>query len=437
MNLYDAAWQLSDLLETNRAVFLRTEPDVPDHTIKSSFKCLVYGTNQHLEWEVEFAEIRDLIAQFDYTIFDKEKVERLYVWNFKSLCTYFHAVTGKYMAPTNNIIDLKVIENFLGIKKNRPENLIEAINRTKLALQYKGWQSIYRAVHLPLSLKVLPSIEATPLLNEEAKRSEFPYYEIEGQANGRMNCMKKFAKSYLPHNMGPDVRKALKPKGYAVRFLYADYRHCEVSILQYLSGDTKLEELMDSGEDLHAAIYRSLTGDTCNTDMKRNMSKMIFLPFMYGCGIKGMAKNISVSEDVAKELIGRIKNMFPMACKWMQDQQDKAKIEVATDYFGRPRKFPEDEAYRARDFSVQGVAATVCQEKLIELFNALDHENEYIAFTVHDGYGLVCNVNSARQTYRKVKDVLESESKLCPGLKMKVQIKFGVKLDKMKELWKD
>ncbi len=440
MDLEEVACRLSDLLQTNRAVFLRTEPEALDHTAGTPFKCVIGGTDQQIEFEVGPKDMMSLVGQFDHTLFDKDRVDRLYVWNFKSFATYFHAFNpDKFVQPAKEqvFIDLKPIENFLGIRKNRPENLLEAVNRTKLALQHKGWQSVYKAVHLPLSLRVLPSIETTPLLNEEAKRPEFPFYEIEGQTNGRMNCYNKFAKCYLPHNMGPNVRRALKPKGYKMRFLCADYRHCEVTVLQWLSKDEKLRELLDSGQDLHAAIYQTITGDNCDSEAKRDMSKLIFLPVMYGCGAATLAKRLAVSEPVAKELIHRLKASFPTAWAWMYQRQELAKAGPVLDFFGRPRSFPEDQTYLARNFSVQGVAATVCQEKLIELYKSLDGIDAYIVFSVHDGYGLACTVSAAQATYRKVKDILEAESQLCPGLKMKAKLTFGVKLDAMKELWRN
>jgi hypothetical protein len=441
MNLYDAAVQISELLETNRAVFLKTEPEVPDHTENAPFKIIICGNEQRVEFEVESKDVMPLVAQFDATLFNKECVDRLYVYNFKSFATYFHAqCPHKFVLPSPQqvFIDLKVVENFLGIRgKKSPENLVEAVNRTKHAVEHKTWQLVYKAVHLPLSLKVLPVIETTALLNEDAKRSEYPYYEIEGQINGRMNCLKKFAKSYLPHNMGPDVKRALKPKGYGNRFLYADFRHCEVTVLQWLSGDPQLKEILDSGDDLHRRIYEILTNDKCDTDTKRNMSKLIFLPVMYGCGASRLGELIGVPETVAKELINRIKMAFPVAWRWMMDVQEAAKKGPVLDRLGRPRTFEENKSYLARDFVVQGVAATVCQEKLIELQFALNSERAYIAFTVHDGFGLVCKIEAARETYLKVKEILEGESRLCPGLRMKVEVKFGAKLDKMKVLWKD
>jgi hypothetical protein len=438
MNFYDTSWQIADLLdEGTSSVYLRTEPEVPDFTAADSFK--IYVWNQRAGGEIDAApdNIMRIGALFDETIFNRERVERLYVWNLKSFVAYHYFFVRKFVTPTNSVIDLKIIENFLGLKNTWPKNLIEAINRTKKIARHKNWQRLYLPIHQPLSLRVLPSIETTPLLNDETRKCHYPYYEIEGQINGRMNCYNKYAKSYIPHRMGADIKAVLKPRGYGLRFMVADFRHHEVGILQWLSGDENIKRIMDSGEDFYRVFYQEITGDPCNTEKKRAIAKSMFLPVMYGLGPKGLAKALGLAEATGVELYGRIKERFPQAMRWMWEKQQEAKQGIVLDYFGRPRKFEEGKPYLVRNFVVQGVAATACQEKLIEMYRTFDGESIRLAFSVHDGYGIICTVNAARDAYQTVKRVLESESKLCPGLKMKVEVKFGGKLDSMKELWRD
>ena len=437
MSVQEAALQITELLENSGSVFIRTEPEVPDFTIRAPFRVIISGLKQKVELEVSPNNIRSIVGIFDATIFNEELLDRIYAWNLKALSTYFHAFVPKFVRPTNKVYDLKVIESFLGIRKNRPENVVEAINRVKIAVKRKNWQSLYKILHLPLSLQVLPSIETTPLLNDATRKSEYPYYEVEGQANGRMNCMKKYTNSYLPHNMGPEARKVLKPQGNNMKFLSADFRHCEVTVLQWLTGDEKLKEILDSGADLHRRIYELVTGDSCNTDTKRDISKLMFLPVMFGCGASMLARQLKVTEEVGIELHSRIRTTFSTAMNWMLEIQEQAKLGLVTDYFGRCRKFGADEGYKARNFRVQGVAATACQEKLVALYKALDGESTHLVCSVHDGYVIACELSKARQAYQTVKSVLESESQLCPGLKMKVQIKFGPRLNNMKEFWRD
>lgn len=436
MAIQEIAETICDFCEGNRSIFLKLEPEVPDFTTAANFKIKLFGKNKTLEIPIDSRNLTNIIAIFDVTIFDKNKVDRLFVWNIKPLASYFCFISNKNFSPTTNLMDLKIIEGFLGIKKNAPENFHECIDRVKIIVQNKNWQNLYKTIHIPLALRVLPNIETHPLLNEELRRCEFPYYEIEGQINGRMNCLRKYARSYLPHNMGPDVKKILKPKGYGFRFVCSDFRHCEVTVLQWLSSDNELKKILDSGADLHQQIYEVVTSDPCDTENKRKLSKKMFLPVMYGCGPSGLSQNLGIAEGIASELIGRIRKSFSTAWEWMQTKQEQAKKGLIEDFFGRPRHFEEKQSYLARNFSVQGVAATACQEKLILLYNELNKDKAHIVFSVHDGFGLVCQTKAAHETFKLIKQVCESDSTLCPGLKMKAEVKFGAKLDNMKVLWK-
>lgn len=437
MEIYFLANELNEFIAENKSLFVKTEPEVPDFTINSKFKIFIFGNKKKLEIEICPENIMTIVGLFDATIFNKDLIKILYFWNIKSFASYFLYFSKKYLKPTSSIIDLKIIEGFLGLKKSAPENFSECINRMKRSVECKAWQSIYKSIHLPLSLETIPSIETSPLLNEESRRIEFPYYEIEGQSNGRMNCLKKFAKSYLPHNMGPEIKSILKPRGYETIFLCSDFRHCEVTVLQWLSKDERLQDILNSGKDLYEVIYEEITGDSCNSENKRNLSKKMFLPVMYGCGTSGLSKNLNIQDSASGELINRIKKRFKTAYDWMQSNQDQAKKGEISDYFGRPRKIDANQSYLARNFCVQGVAATACQEKLIMLNRELDKNKSYIVFSIHDGFGLVCKIKNAHETYKIVKQICEKESDVCPGLKMKTEIKFGKRLNQMKIISKN
>jgi hypothetical protein len=439
MTFAELAQQVAELISGSRSVYMRTDPEYPDFTAKSEFKISISNLRNRVEVQISPKNVVQIIALFDATIFDKEQIAHLYTWNFKALATYFRAFceSSKFVTPINSLIDLKTIEGFLGIKKTAPENLVEAINRTKVATQIKGWQQTYKNIHLPLLLRVLPTIETTGLLNERTRKAQYPCYEIEGQINGRMNCQDKYASCYLPHTMGADIKGVLKPEGHGWRFISADFRYCEVVVLQWLSKDETLKQILDSGEDLHSKIYEIVTEDKCDTANKRALSKRMFLPVMYGCGPKTLGTNLGVGEAMGQELFKRIQVRFPTALAWLHARQGEAKHGVVYDYFGRPRQFAEGESYKARNFHVQAVAATFCQEKLIDLWRVVDGDNLRLVFSVHDGYGLICQLSVVKQAYRTVKDTLETESKFCPGLKLSVEIKFGARLDNMKVFWKD
>ena len=434
MELYESSIELATLLETNRVVYVRTEPEVLDFTDLVVSKIVIFGQgNSKVELEISSSNAAQVMGIIDATIFDKEMVDRVYFWDFKSLASFCKYHITKFVTPKNTVLDLKVIEYFLGNHKKPPENFLEAANRVGIIAQNKDWPAIYKSIHMPLMLRVLPSIESTALLNSELRRSEHPCYEIEGQVNGRLNCSKKFSKSYLPHNMSEQIKSNMKPKGYGLCFSTADFRFCEVVVLQWLSGDPKLKEIIDSGQDFHTRVYEMITNMPCDTPVKRTISKRMFLPIMYGLGTTGLAKYLGVPEAVADPLRHRVLKTFTTAVQWIEGYQERARHgETVKDYFGRPRKYKPEEAYLVRNFVVQAPAATLCQEKLIDLWRAFDNTDNKIAYSVHDGFCVVFPLNNAKEVYTTMKDTLEAESKLCQGLRMRVEIEFGDKLNAMR-----
>lgn len=436
MDLYEISFYLNDMFEGNNSnALLKFEPSILDYTNDTRGHLTVENQRQKITVPLTGEEIgvRTLLGILEQTLFNPERVRILFAWSIKDLISYFRFYVPTLALPPVSIIDLKVIESFLGVHKNPPKTYIEAVNRARIFQQRKGWKKVYSEIHQPLMLKVLPTIETTPLLDTQKREWVHPYYEIEGQANGRLNSYNRLKNGYLPHTMSAEVKEVLKPREVGWRFLAADFMSCEVIVLQWLSGDKELTKIIESGKDLHSEIYRVVTQDEQINPTKRNMSKLMFLPVMYGCGPEGLAKQLHLDISVAKELINRIRTIFSDAHDWMMAKQEQTKNQgYIEDYFGRKRSFSQEEAYRCRNFVVQAVAATFCQEKLIQLTNALSTLDANVVFSVHDGFGVVFKQSIAKELYKITKRVLESESKICPGLKILTEIKFGVKLSKMK-----
>jgi len=426
----EASLLLADMFDRQRPVYLYTEPEVLDFTSTDVGKVILAGGKHRIEFDIDPDEIKLVLGSLGVSAFDKDCASSLVTWNLKSLLSYAKYHTGTVPEITAPILDLQVIENFLGVSQAKPSSISEAINRLKTASECKSWKPLYRKLHLPLIVETLPALETFPLLNSADRNACHAHYEVEGQQNGRLKCAKRFERNYLAHTMGPDQKASLKPRGYQLSFMVADISNCEVTVLQWLSGDKQLKAIMESGKDLYREIYRIVTNDVCDSDNKRKMAQNMFLAVIYGSMSKGLAETLNVSEGVAKELRKRILHSFPTCMEWLQDQQDAAKDGVITDYFGRPRNF-QDAPYRARNFVVQGVAATACLEKLVDLHRKLEKSPTQLCFTVHDGYGLVVPEDRIFETAKAVRSVLEAPSGVCPDLTMRVKIETGATLDKM------
>lgn len=411
--------------------YLRCYPEVPDFTAKESCKLIVIAPGKKAEIDLTHkncAVVARLVQDGVFTI------PAILTWNIKPLFTYLRFYLGKNIEIGKNLYDLKVMEAYRGISENAPENLTEAVNRFKEIASSQGLKKVYSNLHLPLIARTLPSIETVPVLDESDKHAKYAYYEVEGQRNGRLKCYGKFAKSYVPHTMGADKRSLYKPRGREFFFIEADINHCEPQVLAYLSRDPVLLDIMESKKDIHSTIYEIVTGDVCDTDIKRKKSKELFLPVVYGAEPWGIQANLGVSEAVAKELINRVQANFKTALDYVASFQEQAEQQgYAEDSLGRRRYF-EEKQYAARNFVIQAAASNVCLEKLVALTDRCCTENYKVAFTVHDGYGMICHHQYAKELLENVREVFSEESKLCPGLKLDLHFKFGKKLDEMKNL---
>ena len=419
------------MFDRPRPIYLRTKPEVPDFSNHSPCKIFLQDGRNELILDLDRDNISSVLGLLDFFVFNKDQTTALLTWNLKSLLSYCRHYIKRPISITTPITEIQVIENFLGTKLPAPKNILEAIERIKKIGENKSWNKVYKQIHLPLITEVLPALETFPLLNIQERCSQYGYYEIEGQKNGRLLSSSKFHNGYLPHTLAEADKAALKPRGFNLKFIVTDIRHCEVSVLQWLSNDLELKAVTDGDEDFYRQIYRIITQDDCNTENKRNMAKRIFLPVMYGAGAAALGKALKIQESVTKELIRRIHKKFPVSCQWLLKNQEIAANEgKLEDYFGRPRVFSE-KPYTARNFLVQSVAATVCLEKLIELHKALQKLPANLCFSIHDGYGLVAHKDYCQETSSIITSVLESPSHLCKGLSLKTEVKIGDTLDNM------
>lgn len=420
-------------------VFIYSTPEILDLSSKSGGQLSISGGGNKLILPVsnkldKLYEIIKIIGEHVNPP-GAEKTQSVLGWNIKSFFSYFFANTGKFVDLKTRVCDLKVLEAFCGlIGRACPTNFGEAMSRMAEIAVLPNWgqlQDYYKKVAYPLLSTVLPVLEATPLVHTELKKYLYAHYEIEGQVNGRLNCGAVFKNSYNPHTLSEDVKEKLNPPtNEAVDFVYFDYNHMEVSVLQWLSQDENLGELLTSGQDLYEGIWEKLTNIKCTPEY-RKICKRIFLPVVYGQGAASLSNKLEIPTKTAVALIDRSYKAFPKALHWVKSQVIEPN-NFATDYFGRRRQFNGVDDYRVRNFVIQAPAATICLHKLIKLYEAIKDSDSKIVFHVHDGYGLI--MNQKNKNIQALREVLEAEEDYYSGIKLKVSCSVGTKLNKLKKI---
>lgn len=426
MQFEELSSSVSEIFEKNKVVLMYSTPEILDFTSDEECKLFIHGSGKKIEIRLNKQNIKFVAALLENSFFSDGV--SVICWNIKSIVSYFVFFTKNLLKINSSIVDLKIIEKFKGLESNCPKSLVEAINRYR-NLGDASWVNLYKNIHLPLAIKTLPMIETIPLFNKVAKDSRYAYYEIEGQKNGRLQSSNVFKKCYNPHNLGIEEARNLTFNDWDYIFGNMDFKNQEVSVLQYLSRDEYLFELLQSKKDLYKEIYKLLFNEECDTEEKRDQLKLIFLPVMYGLGSKTLSESFNLQINLAEDIIYKIQNTFKTAYTWMMGiQESAAGSGKSIDFLGRTRFFSNP--YKARNFNVQSPAAMVCLEKLIDL-QSISNENCKVVYSVHDGYVFVCKNKNIKEGFLNFKNSLESSSKIMPGLKLKIKVKAGKSLDKM------
>lgn len=363
------------------------------------------------------------------TIFGKDK--KVICFNSKPFFSYILSNKVKASFFEASFYDLNWFFSYNGkrdIKISSRNDLIATFSEV-VSLLSNDKNNLYKTIYGRLIAEVLPYIENNYLIDFEEEVKVYPFYKIEGQENGRLSCQMNHRKSYNPHSLGPEIKGNLRPVFPHNVFMIFDYKNMEVSVLAEICKDKNLIKILESGKDFYEEVYKIVIGG--ENKNSRSIAKKIFLPIIYGQAHLSLSDQLSVSESTAKELINRLRKVFPDAFEFSDNAQDEARNNgYVKDLFSRTRIF-NDNFHKARNFVIQSPAALLCLEKLINLYDGLNKKEARIIFSIHDGYGISVAKDNFFGLYAGIKAILESDSILLPSLKLRTSLKIGKNLNEM------
>ncbi|MDP9479580.1 MAG: DNA polymerase, partial [Actinomycetota bacterium] len=103
-----------------------------------------------------------------------------------------------------------------------------------------------------------------------------------GAATGRMACS-----SPNLQNLPPEVRRHVRATEGRV-LIKADYSQIELRIAAKISGDERMIEAYERGDDLHTITARGITGKEEITKEERKLAKAVNFGLLYGQGAEGL-----------------------------------------------------------------------------------------------------------------------------------------------------
>jgi DNA polymerase-1 len=198
--------------------------------------------------------------------------------------------------------------------------------------------------------------------------------------------------------LGREIRSAfVAEQGH--RLLSADYSQIELRILAHVSGEPKLREAFERGEDIHTATAAEVLGvdPAALTPAQRSIAKMINFGIVYGISAYGLSENLEIPRDEAQQYIDAYLARFPLVQDFIERTIEQAARDgYVTSLLGRRRPVPELRASNrqtrgfgervAVNFVMQGSNADIIKVAMIRIHRRLREEGRgaKLVLQVHD-----------------------------------------------------
>ena len=218
-------------------------------------------------------------------------------------------------------------------------------------------------------------------------------------ATGRLSTTNPNLQSIpIRTELGREIRSAFVAEP-GRRLLSADYSQIELRILAHVSGEPKLREAFQRGEDIHTATAAEVLGkDPASlTKDERNVAKMINFGIVYGISAFGLSENLDIPKEQAQAYIDAYLARFPAVQAFIaRTIAQAAEDGYATSLLGRRRPVPELRASNrqtrgfgervAVNFVMQGSNADIIKVAMVAIHRRLLEEGRTarLVLQVHD-----------------------------------------------------
>ena len=179
----------------------------------------------------------------------------------------------------------------------------------------------------------------------------------------------------------------------------ADYSQIELRILAHVSGEPKLREAFERGDDIHTATAAEVLGVEPGklTSAQRSVAKMINFGIVYGISAFGLSENLEIPREEAQAYIDAYLARFPLVQDFIERTKEQATRDgYVTSLLGRRRPVPEIRASNratrslgerlAVNFVMQGSNADIIKVAMLRIHERLRAEGRAsrLVLQVHD-----------------------------------------------------
>ncbi len=235
---------------------------------------------------------------------------------------------------------------------------------------------------------------------------------------------------------GRKIRQAfIAPAGYQI--MAADYSQIELRIMAHLSQDKGLLDAFAEGLDIHratAAEVLNIPLYQVNREQRRS-AKAVNFGLIYGMSAFGLARQLGISREEAKNYMDRYFSRYPGVKEYMQRTRQQAHEQAyVTTLFGRrlhlahinssdslQRRASERAAINA---PLQGSAADIIKKAMISIDDALSlhHLKAHMVMQVHDELVFEVADSDLNKTQQLIESLMVNTTKLSVPLTVDIQV---------------
>jgi DNA polymerase I len=239
-------------------------------------------------------------------------------------------------------------------------------------------------------------------------------------------------------DLGRRIRQAFVPAHRDEKLLAADYSQIELRLLAEFSGDEALKDAFKQGVDIHtrtaAEVFEVGLGEV-TTELRR-YAKAVNFGIIYGMSAFGLAEQLGISQEAAKDYIVRYFRRYPAVEGYLKETVAQAYRQgYVTTISGRRRYLPELQSanFNERSFGervatnapLQGSAADIIKLAMINIDNYLSESGlqTRMVLQVHDE--LIFEVPPLEESaaQKEIKRLMENAYTL--SVPLEVNLAFG------------
>jgi DNA polymerase I len=237
-------------------------------------------------------------------------------------------------------------------------------------------------------------------------------------------------------DLGREIRSAFVAEP-GHKLVSADYSQVELRILAHISGESKLRESFERGEDIHTTTAAEVLAKDPATLTKdeRNVAKMVNFGIIYGISSFGLSENLEIPREEAQAYIDAYLARFPHVQDFIQRTIEQAARDgYVTTLFGRRRPVPEIRASNRQTRSLgerlavnsvmQGTAADVIKRAMVAIHERLRSEGRSarLVLQVHDELLLEAPEAEVSAVKELVREEMVNAYELDPPLEVDVGV---------------